>query len=222
MRPVPNFLPRIVSSEATAMAPAMGESARRHKTGLTDLGEVALAGLVDDPVGKHVFRGGASGNHSLAGALRIAFTTGAPQSSFDRAVHVVDLVFIAIVGALLLLSPRKVRSSVDASILAIATLMLSPTTSRSHYVSLILPYTVLMTAWMRDNATRVVGAVVLSTSFFFATATSNDLVRQAVSDWSYQHSFYVIGALALRTYFAAIGASARLWPQRLQNQRQLL
>jgi predicted MFS family arabinose efflux permease len=83
-------------------------------------------------------------------------------------------------------------------------LMLSPMTSRSHYVALLVPYTVLMWAWMRDTTTRAVGTAVLAASFILATATSNDLAGQALTEWAYRHSFLVLGALVLLIYIAVI------------------
>lgn len=175
----------------------------------TWLREVAGAGLTDDPsIAKRVFWTAGFANHSLRGAVTMLFN-GSSQSSLDGLVLAVDLAFIVAVGILVLRTPRDNRFiAVDTSILVIAMLMLSPMTSRSHYVALILPYTVLLMAWMRNHETRVVGTVVLITSFVLATATSNDLVGESITNWAYGHSFPVLGASVLLVYLAVISGNA--------------
>jgi hypothetical protein len=157
-------------------------------------------------------------NHSLRGAVSLHIDELHEPALFRMVLYGIDLAFCALAGLLLLLSPRENRFiGVDGSILLIAMLMLSPMTSRSHYVALLLPYTVLMWAWIRDDTTRTLGALVLSASFVLATATSNDLVGQNVTEWAYGHSFLVLGALVLLIYIAAIvwkagkGLSIKAW-----------
>jgi alpha-1,2-mannosyltransferase len=173
----------------------------------TWLHDIAGASLLGDAgSAKQAFWSGANLlNHSLRGAVSLHIDELQAPALHRMVLHGVDLAFCAVAGVLLQLSPREERFvGVDGSILLIAMLMLSPMTSRSHYVALLLPYTVLMWAWIRDHTTRALGAVVLSASFILATATSNDLVGQSMTEWAYAHSFLVLGALVLLIYIAAI------------------
>ena len=93
---------------------------------------------------------------------------------------------------------------IDGALLLISMLMLSPMTSRSHYVVLMLPYTAIVALSARDRLTPSLGWLVLLASFILATATSNDVVGQEVTEWSYGHSFLVWGALVLVAYLAVV------------------
>jgi hypothetical protein len=115
-----------------------------------------------------------------------------------RFLYAAYAVFIAAVGLLLVRSPRRADFiAVDGSIVLIAMLMLSPMTSRSHYVVLLLPYSVVTAVCLRDQASRWICLPVLFSSFVLATATSNDLVGEAVTDWAYGHGFLALGAMVL-------------------------
>jgi hypothetical protein len=69
---------------------------------------------------------------------------------------------------------------------------------------LVVPYVTLSMMVLRDQATRWIGIIVLALSFILLTATSNDVVGKAMSDWAYFHSFLVLGALSLYIYIAVI------------------
>lgn len=170
------------------------------------LRHIAGASLFNPDAAQFNFWSGANSlNHSLRGAVSLQINE-VTQAGLHKAVlYGLDLAFIAFCAALIML--RKERPgllAIDASILLIATLMLSPMTSRSHYVVLILPYVVLSMVVLRDQATRGIGIVVLGLSFILLTATSNDVVGKAMSDWAYFHSFLVLGALSLLIYIAVI------------------
>jgi hypothetical protein len=183
------------------------------------LRDVAGASLGNPSGVANAFWSGANPlNHSLHGAVSLLIDERNQQGLYKIVLYSVDLAFIAVVGVLLLMSPRQNRFvAIDASMLLIAMLMLSPMTSRSHYVLLLLPYTVLITVWMRDRATRVVGTVVLCASFVLATATSNDVAGPSLTDWAYGHSFLVLGALVLLVYIAMIIWNANRVPQFLSD-----
>jgi hypothetical protein len=104
----------------------------------------------------------------------------------------------------MLRKPARNMIAIDGSILIIGILMLSPMTSRSHYVALILPYTALIALGFRDNRTRNLGRAVLAASFILVTLSGNDLVGQGFTDWAYRHSAMALGTLALLIYFAAL------------------
>lgn len=157
------------------------------------LKHIAGASLFNAEAAQFNFWSGANSlNHSLRGAVSLQINEVTQAGLFKAVWYGVDLAFIVLCAALIML--RKERPGllvIDASILLIATLMLSPMTSRSHYVVLILPYVVLSMIVLRDRATKGIGIAVLSASFILLTATSNDVVGKAMSDWAYFHSFLV-------------------------------
>jgi hypothetical protein len=144
-------------------------------------------------------------NHSLHGlvSLNIDETT---QHALNHAVlYAIDAAFVIVVGALIMLTPRRPESiAIDGSLLLISMLMLSPMTSRSHYVALILPYTALITLGFRDGRTLTLGRAVLAASFILVTLSGNDVVGESVTEWAYRHSSIVLGTLVLLIYFAAL------------------
>jgi hypothetical protein len=110
-----------------------------------------------------------------------------------------------VVGTLIALSPRRPQSvAIDGSLLLIAMLMLSPMTSRSHYVALLLPYMTLVALNLRDARTAALGRALLAASFALVTLAGNDAVGEAFTVWAYRHSAMVVGALVLLIYFAAL------------------
>lgn len=144
-------------------------------------------------------------NHSLRGALARLMDEQANPAEFKIALYATWLGFAAILGILLLKSPRRdAFVAVDGALLLIGTLMLSPMTSRSHYVVLIVPYVILVAAYIRDAATRPLGGPMLAASFILLTATSNDLVGDRVGDWAYHYSLMPLGAMVLIIYLAFI------------------
>jgi hypothetical protein len=144
-------------------------------------------------------------NHSLRGAvsLNIDETT---QHALNHAVlYAIDAAFIIVVGTLIAMSPPDRASfAFDGSLVIISMLMLSPMTSRSHYVALMLPYMTLIALGFRDQRTVNLGRVVLALSFALVTVSGNDLVGETVTVWAYHHSFMVLGTLVLLIYFAAL------------------
>ena len=112
---------------------------------------------------------------------------------------------MVVVGTLLAVSPRRPQSiAIDGSLLLIAMLMLSPMTSRSHYVALVLPYTALLACNWRDQRTGRLGRAVLLLSFALVTLAGNDAVGEAFTVWAYRHSAMVLGTLVLLIYFAVL------------------
>jgi hypothetical protein len=118
---------------------------------------------------------------------------------------VVDGVFAALVAALLIKSPRRREYvAIDTAVLLIATLALSPMTSRYHYI-FVLPAVILATAaTMTDPRLRRLGVYVLTVSFLLRAGTSNDLVGGRITDLAYSYGFMPLGAIALYVIFAAM------------------
>ena len=169
--------------------------------------EIASPSLRDVQGGipNHFWAGRNFLNHSLRGLVARMMDEYANPGLFKAALHLTWLAFAAVLGLLLLKSPRRDEFvAVDGALLLIATLMLSPMTSRSHYIVLLLPYYVLVAAVIRDASMRRLGGLALVASFILLTATSNDVVGSRVTEWAYQTGHLVIGALLLMVGVAAI------------------
>jgi hypothetical protein len=161
---------------------------------------------IDPEAAARKFWAGANGlNHSLRGAVSLQIDEVAHPALHKAVLYGLDLVFIAFATLLIMLrKPARNMIAIDGSILIIGILMLSPMTSRSHYVLLILPYVTLTMVMLRDQVTRGLGIAVLAASFVLLTLTSNDVVGKKISDYAYSHSHLVIGALTLMIYIAVI------------------
>jgi len=171
------------------------------------LGEVAGPSLGINPVGApFAFWDGANIlNHSLRGAVSLNVDEAHHHSLFEAALAFADGCFMVVVGTLLAVSPRRPQAiPIDGSLLLIAMLMLSPMTSRSHYVALLLPYMTLLALNWRDQRAGRLGRAVLLLSFTLVTLTGNDAVGRAFTVWAYRHSAMVLGTLVLLIYFAVL------------------
>jgi len=173
----------------------------------TWLGEVAGPSLGINPAGApFVFWDGANIlYHSLRGAISLNIDESHHRNLFEAVLASVDGCFMVVVGTLLAVSPRRPQAiAIDGSLLLIAMLMLSPMTSRSHYVALLLPYMTLLALNWRDQYTGRLGRAVLLISFTLVTLAGNDAVGQAFTVWAYRHSAMVLGTLVLLIYFAVL------------------
>jgi hypothetical protein len=144
-------------------------------------------------------------NQSMRGMVaRLVVDTSAVAHA-EAIYYTLSVTLIAIVGLLLLRSSRRERfPAVEASILVISMLMLSPMTSRYHYILFILPYMTITGIAVRDPALRVAAIVTLLVSFVLGTGTSNDVVGHFLTEWSYAHNFLPLSALALLPFLAFV------------------
>jgi len=144
-------------------------------------------------------------NHSFRGtvARMVAGTSAAAHG--EAILYALCAVYVAFVGLLLLRSARRDDFvAVDGSILVISMLMLSPMTSRYHYILLVLPYMTVTGLAVRDRALRAPAIVTMVLSFILGTATSNDIAGHFMTEWSYQHNFLVLSALVLLAFLAFV------------------
>lgn len=117
---------------------------------------------------------------------------------FNMALRVVSGLYIAVIGILMLKSVRNDRLvPVDGALLLISALLLSPVSSQSHFVGLVLPYAIIAAALVKDRSSRASGVLVLLASYVLATATSNDVAGRDFTGWSLWHSLPVYGTLVL-------------------------
>ena len=176
--------------------------------------EIALGPMYDDP---HLTRyrfwvGPNSNNHSLRAMVYQWFPNGLGDPRFRPALAAVYLAVLIAVGLVVLKSLRNgTVVAIDGAALVIAMMVLSPMSSRSHFVALMLPYTIVCAACIRDPQTRTLHQIVLGISFILATATGNDLVGGRITDWAYSHSVIAFGSLVLLISLAAIVWRPRPW-----------
>ena len=177
---------------------------------LTDwLGQVVGPALVPGNSSELVFwdiwNGANLYNQSLRGLIN-RFATGPVLGLTPTTILiVVDGIFAAIVGVLLLKSPRRREYvAIDTAVLLIAMLALSPMTSRYHYI-FVLPAVILATAaTIADPRMRRLGTSVLVASFLLRAGTANDIAGQRLTDFAYTYGFMPLGAIALYIIFGAI------------------
>jgi hypothetical protein len=118
---------------------------------------------------------------------------------------IVDGLFALVLGVLLMTSPqRKEYVAIDGGVLLIATLALSPMTSRYHYIFVLPPVIFVAAATIADPRIRKLGTWVLAISFLLRAGTSNDLAGQTITDFAYAYGFMPIGAIVLYIAFAAM------------------
>jgi hypothetical protein len=181
-----------------------------HTGYLTDwlrqvVGPALFPGTSSDLVFWDIWNGVNLYNQSLRGLIN-RFATGPVFGLTPTAILiVVDSIFAAILGLLLLTSPRrKEYIAIDTAVLLIAMLALSPMTSRYHYI-FVLPAVILATAaTLADPRMRKLGAWVLVVSFLLRAGTSNDVAGQRLTDFAYSYGFMPLGAITLYIVFGAM------------------
>jgi hypothetical protein len=201
----------IVVLLAMSLIPDIIGALRGGNTGhLTEwLGQVVGPALVPGNSSKLVFwdiwNGANLYNQSLRGLINRFAAAPVFGLTPTMILIAVDAVFVAIMGVLLLISPRrKEYVAIDTAVLLIAMLALSPMTSRYHYI-FVLPAVILATAaTMTDPRVRTLGTYVLVASFLLREGTSNDIAGQRITDFAYTYGFMPLGAIALYIIFAAI------------------
>ncbi len=118
--------------------------------------------------------------------------------SFAIALYSVMGLYAFIVGCVMLKSRHNDQLiAVDGGLLIVSALLLTPVSSQSHFVALMLPYALLSAALIKDKPRRVFNWVMLLVSFILATATSNDLVGRSFTGWALWNSLPVFGTLIL-------------------------
>jgi hypothetical protein len=169
------------------------------------VGPALVPGTSSDLVFWDIWNGANLYNQSLRGLIN-RFATGPVFGLTPTMILiVVDGIFAAIVGVLLLMSPRrKEYVAIDAAVLLIAMLALSPMTSRYHYIFVLPPVILATAATIADPRLRTLGTYVLAVSFLLRAGTSNDLVGGRITDFAYSYGFMPLGAITLYIIFGAI------------------
>jgi hypothetical protein len=184
-----------------------------HGYFVTWVHEVAAPGLFENAAAtKYAFWDTANPfNLSLRGMIALGIDQTPYQTSFMLILRIVQVVFIAAVGILFLMTLGWEMIAVEGSLLIIAMLMLSPMSGRGHFVQLMLPYCVLVAAWIKDRRTAWLGAAVLGVSFILCTGIPRDIVPRAYTEFMRMHSDIAWGTLVLIVYLAAITWNPQRW-----------
>ncbi|MDB5619187.1 MAG: hypothetical protein JWQ24_3425 [Tardiphaga sp.] len=183
-----------------------------HGYFITWLHEVAAPGLFENSTAaRYAFWDGANPfNLSLRGMTALAIDQTAWQSSFVPILRATQLLFAVLIGALFLVALGWELIAVEGSLLFIAMLMLSPMSGRGHFVTLMLPYCVLVAACIKDNRTKWLGVAVLVLSFFLGTGIPRDIAPRGWTEFMRMHSDISWGTLVLIVYLAML----MIFPQR--------
>jgi hypothetical protein len=184
-----------------------------HGYFVTWVHEVAAPGLFENPAAtKYAFWDTANPfNLSLRGMIALGIDQTLYQASFMLILRIVQAVFIAAVGILFLIALGWEMIAVEGSLLIIAMLMLSPMSGRGHFVQLMLPYCVLVAAWIKDRKTTWLGAAVLGVSFILCTGIPRDIVPRTYTEFMRVHSDIAWGTLVLIVYLATITWNPQRW-----------
>jgi Glycosyltransferase family 87 len=117
---------------------------------------------------------------------------------FALALYGVMGLYVLSVGLVMLKSRRDDRLiAIDGALLVVSALLLTPVSSQSHFVGLMLPYALVAAALVKDPSARVFNAAMLAASFVLATATSNDAAGKVITSWALWSSLPVYGTLIL-------------------------
>ena len=131
---------------------------------------------------------------------------------YTIALYSVMGIYVAAAGLVMLKSRRDDRLiAVDGALLIVSALLLTPVSSQSHFVGLMLPYALVAAALIKQPRLRGFYAVMAALSFVLATATSNDVAGKALTYWALWSSLPVYGTLVL-----VIPLAVLIWQVRAQ------
>jgi hypothetical protein len=151
-------------------------------------------------------------NNSLRGLIGIFVDDYDPTSSFKKILYPVDAVY-AVIVALLIWRTRESRPAlaIDGALLLISMLALSPMSSQSHYIALVLPIFAMVAVWQKgDAAMRKVAGVFIIANVVLTNATSKDLAGTVITQWAKEHRLLIGDALLFLVFFAILVFRAQL------------
>lgn len=148
-------------------------------------------------------------NNSLRGLVGLFIEE--PEPEFTVVLYAVDALYAAIVGPVILASRNgRAAPAIDGALLLISMLMLSPMSSQSHYVALLLPIFGAVAVWLKgDGAMRWAAALALIATAVLTNATSKDLVGTAATQWAKDHRLLIANALLLAVFFIMLALRAK-------------
>lgn len=144
-------------------------------------------------------------NQSLRGMVYSVVSQPDGAMSRRNILHAVYLGFGLIVFALLLRTGRMPQALLlDGSLVLISLLMLSPMTSKSHFVMLMLPYVVLSAYVLQEPRARWIGGGVLAASFALTSLTSKGVIGKRLAEICLTSGCVTIGTLVLLIFIGWI------------------
>lgn len=147
---------------------------------------------------------------------RLTLAAGA-QNHFPAIIFAVHLAYILAVAALLVLSARIEKPhALDGSVLVVSMLLLSPMSSKSHFVVLMLPYAVSAAYLVAEPRLRRVGGILLGASFALNTLTSRGIIGDRLSTLALSAGCVAIGTLILLFFMGYVILDRRNQPSRPQ------
>ena len=88
----------------------------------------------------------------------------------------------------------------DGSLMLISMLMLSPQSSKSSFVALMLPYMVLSASVLTDPRARWIGGGVLAAGFALTSLTSKDIIGRRLAEILLTWGCVTVGTLVLLVF----------------------
>jgi hypothetical protein len=145
-------------------------------------------------------------NNSLRGLIGIFADDNDPASPFKKILYPVYAVYAALLAFLILWTGGgRPAVAIDGALLLLSMLLLSPMSSESHYVALLLPIFAVAAAWQKGDPTvRKIAGFFLIANLVLTNATSSDLVGAAITRWAKEHRLLVSDALLLVAFFAIL------------------
>jgi Glycosyltransferase family 87 len=183
-----------------------------HGYFITWVREIAAPGLFDDAsTSKYPFWSTANPyNLSLRGAVALAVDKTPYEADFLFWLRTVQLVFIAVMSVLFIAASRAKMIPIEGALLIISMLLLAPMTGRSHFVTLLLPYYLIVAGAMRDRNTAWIGIASLAVSYALS-GIPREMVPRAFSEFMGMHSDIVYATLILIVYFGVMIKSPWRW-----------
>lgn len=140
-------------------------------------------------------------NQSLRGMVYEFAHQASGAMSRRNVLLAVYLGFALIVFVLLLRSGRTPQALLlDGSLLLISMLMLSPQSSKSSFVALMLPYVVLSACVLQEPRARWIGGSVLAASFALTTLTSKGIIGKRLAEVCLTSGCVTVGTLVLLVF----------------------
>ncbi len=144
-------------------------------------------------------------NQSLRSLVYLLASASGSLAHFPAVFRVVLAGYVLIVFGLLVKSGRIGNPLLlDGSLLVISMVMLSPMSSKSHFVVLMLPYMALSAHAIAEPRFRRLGGGVLALSFALTTLTSRDVVGKRLADVFLSRGCVAIGTLVLLVFLGYV------------------
>jgi hypothetical protein len=151
------------------------------------------------------FEGSGNLNQSLRFLVYRIVETWGNMAGFNGILKAVYVVFLAFMAITLFRSARmRAPIALDAGLLIIGMLMLSPMSSKSHFVALMLPYMALSAYAIGEMRMRKLGTGILAASFALTSLTSKDLIGRKAGEVLLSAGCVTTGTLVLLIFLSYI------------------